>query len=255
MISLNLSDLVLLPIIAFVPSLIWLIFYYHKDKHPEPKNLILVVFIWGIFLALPIYLFELIFRFALQPSLSLQELVTSPISAPIYMGLLFVAGPLIEEFFKLAIVRFNFVKNPHFDEPADIMIYAVVVGLGFAGIENLIFAWQQINISDALAVIAWRSVTSTLLHATATAIGGYFMALSIKKNKTLLMVWGLVLATILHSCYNYLIWQKGATQSIISQGLVSVLVFTLLSLMAVYVSYKFKFLNKERSTCQLENEN
>lgn len=255
MISLNFSDLVLLPIIAFVPSLVWLIFYYHKDKHPEPKNLIFVVFVWGVFLALPIYLFELIFRFALQPSLSLQELVTSPVSTPIYMSLLFLAGPLIEEFFKLAIVRFNFVKNPHFDEPSDIMVYAIVVGLGFAGIENLIFAWQQINMSDALTIIGYRAITSTLLHATATAVGGYFMARAIKENKAQIMVWGLVLATVLHSCYNYLIWQKGAVQNIVSQGLISILVFGLLSVMAVYVSRKFRLLNQERSTCQFNEKN
>jgi len=247
----NLASSSLLPFLAFLPSLIWLVFYYRRDRHPEPKNLILRIFLWGIFLALPIYLLELFFRFAFQPDLTLAELVSLPLPAPIYLGLIFLAGPLIEEFFKLGIVRFHFLKNPDFDEPADLLVYAAVVGLGFAGVENLIFAWQAVSAANAFLVIATRAVTSTLLHAAAPALGAYFLARAIKKSRPVLMLWGLALATFFHSCYNYLIWQKSQSGGVVFSSFLFALIFGLLLFLTLLVLRYFIKLNRQSSVCQI----
>src|SRR3989344_9076688 len=42
---LNSAALILL---GFLPSLIWLVFYYREDCHPEPKHLITRAFLMGI---------------------------------------------------------------------------------------------------------------------------------------------------------------------------------------------------------------
>lgn len=243
----GLQNYLFLPTIALLPSFLWLIFYYKKDKHPEPKGLIFEIFLWGIFLAIPIYLFELLARFFFKPTDSLFKLLQEPISLPAYLFLIFLAGPLIEEAFKLGIVRFNFMKKTAFDEPSDIMIYCVVTGLGFAAIENFIFALRESSFHEALAIIALRFISATLLHATATAIAGYFMALGAKSARSSLAFLGLFVATALHSCYNYLIWQQGTVQN----DFFLIFTFLLLFVMALIVSWQFKRLNAQKSLCQL----
>ncbi len=34
-------------ILGLLPSFIWLLFYLRKDRHPEPKTMVLKIFLWG----------------------------------------------------------------------------------------------------------------------------------------------------------------------------------------------------------------
>ena len=247
------TDYIALPLIAFLPSLIWLVFYYKKDKHPEPRGLVVKIFLWGMLLALPVYLLEIAFLMVFRPGTTVEQILNSPLPAYLYLFLIFLVGPIVEEALKLGIVRFHFLKNPAFDEPSDIMVYCVIGGLGFAGVENLIYAWQEPFFLNALAVVGLRAVSSTLLHATAAAIAGYWLALSLKRNRSKLTLWGLAVAVVLHSCYNYFIWQKSAAVTAAGQGLSLVFVFALLLAMALAVSWQFERLNKEKSVCQTAN--
>ena len=239
----------LVAICAFIPSLLWLIFYYREDKHPEPKGLLVKIFFWGILLAAPALLLELGFKFAFQPDLGQSPFSLSSSSLLTVFLLIFLVGPMVEEALKIGVVYFNLLKKACFDEPSDVMIYCVVVGLGFAGIENLLATLQEQTLKGALLVLSFRFVSSTLLHASATAIAGYWIAKSLQKSKKFLAWFGFSLATILHSCYNYFIYQQG----IVGPGFFTLATFFLLLLMSLAVLSQFKRLEIERSTCVLKN--
>ena len=243
------SSKLLVAVAAFVPSLLWLIFYYREDKHPEPKGLLVKIFFWGILLAAPALLLELGFRFVLEPSFGRSLFSLSSAPQLTLLLLIFFIGPLVEEALKIGIVYFNLLKKTFFDEPSDVMIYCVVVGLGFAGIENLLATLQEQTLKGALLVLSFRFVSSTLLHASATAIAGYWIAKSLQKSKKFLAWFGFSLATILHSCYNYFIYQQG----IVGPGFFTLATFFLLLLMSLAVLSQFKRLEIERSTCVLKN--
>jgi RsiW-degrading membrane proteinase PrsW (M82 family) len=51
-------NLFILIILGLLPSTIWLLWYLRKDKHPEPKQMILKIFFWGIIIAIPVALLE-----------------------------------------------------------------------------------------------------------------------------------------------------------------------------------------------------
>ena len=51
---------VFLVFLGFLPSLIWLNFYFREDCHPEPKNLLTKVFLMGIIVSPLAILFQIL---------------------------------------------------------------------------------------------------------------------------------------------------------------------------------------------------
>jgi RsiW-degrading membrane proteinase PrsW (M82 family) len=230
-------------ILALLPSLIWLAFYLRKDKHPEPNKMIVRVFLLGI-LAVPIAgLLEQGFFIGLEKINLVQKI-----------ALLIIGFALIEEVLKYLVVKFGVLKNPEFDEPVDAMIYLIVAALGFAAAENIYLLIQaypaDMPIASALEFIATRFLGATFLHALASAIVGYFLAVSllIKSRVRKFFIWlGLLTATVLHSIFNYIIiLHSRATIDIPGRNLYLLI---LLVVMALVVSLMFKKINKHRSVC------
>ena len=133
-------------------------------------------------------------------------------------------------------MKWRMEKHRAFDEPADAIIYLIIVGLGFAALENIFYLCdfngvaKAFQISDlcrpafslALKLSALRFLTSTFLHAFSSGSLGFFWALSlIKKNRFshsedapprdaslqayFILIPGIIFAALTHTFYNYLI--------------------------------------------------
>lgn len=63
----------------------------------------------------------------------------------------------------------------------DGIVYGAAVGLGFAATENLLYLVSALSdsVESFVATAALRAVTSTLLHASASAVAGYGIAQAI----------------------------------------------------------------------------
>ncbi|MFA5098624.1 MAG: PrsW family glutamic-type intramembrane protease [Candidatus Paceibacterota bacterium] len=203
--------------LGLLPSFAWLIFFLKEDIHPEPKKMVLKVFISGFLITFVViavqFLFQDIFNFY-------KIADSNPFSL--------FAFALIEEILKFAAVYFVVIKSRFFDEPIDAMIYMIVAALGFAMLENLAIMFSIKEISEALGVITVRFVGATLLHALTAAIIGYWWAKGLTavkicpapessqsicdypENVDTSKVWtriaiGIAIATVLHTFFNYLI--------------------------------------------------
>lgn len=186
--------------IGFAPSLIWLFYYLRKDPHPEPKRLILQVFLLGM---------------AITPIAIVLELTASNIIRNSIILLFSTA--FIEEYLKFWVVKKRMLKDSEMDEPTDAMIYLIIAGLGFAALENIFYLqkiFSENNSSfDAVFQLAFlRFITAVFLHALASGSVGYFWALSLlsqSKIKSAFIIFsGLIFATLFHSFYNYLIYSQ-----------------------------------------------
>ena len=170
---------VLLVILGFVPSLIWLNFYFREDCHPEPKSLLTKVFLMGIIISPLAILFQLILvkcdgiagfkKFCLPTGFiqsSSQEF--------------FLWSSFVEELIKFYAIKFTVLNNPEFDEPIDAMIYMMAAALGFAAIENTLIVFQTHPDGVVLTIntLILRFIGATLLHALASGLLGYFLAIS-----------------------------------------------------------------------------
>jgi len=121
----------ILVIFAFLPSLIWLVFFLRKDAHPESKKMILKIFLYGVLVALPALFIE---KGALQ---FIRDYI--PENSTLFLFLkIFVGVALIEEFMKYLVFKIKVSPSPEFDEPIDAMIYMIIIALGFAAFENFL---------------------------------------------------------------------------------------------------------------------
>lgn len=197
--SFSISTNALLIILGLLPSFVWLLLFLTKDPRPEPKYLIIKVFLFGIIIAPVVVLFEAIISG-----------VASEISFLPRAVIFFSLAAFIEEYMKYWVVRVSVVLKPDFDEPHDSIIYMITAALGFAAAENILIAFKIYpeGFAATLGVIILRFTGATLLHALASGIVGYFLGLAwfFYHFKKQIIVLGLAIASLLHLVFNYLIF-------------------------------------------------
>ena len=187
-------DILTLLLVSLVPGLLWVAFFYYQDKYePEPKHLVIRSFIFGAMAVIPAIMVEMPFRGVTQAgpqNLLLLALVT-----------ILVVG-LAEESFKLLAVRLAAYESPAFNEVMDGIVYSVSSGLGFAALENLLYAS-----AFGATVGAVRAFVTCLAHASFSGISGYYLgkAKFHPEAAVALVARGLSIAVILHGLYDFLI--------------------------------------------------
>lgn len=180
-------------ILGLIPSFAWLIFYLKEDPHSEPKKLIFETFLAG---AVSTFIV-----------LGIQQAFNDwsiPRGVAQYSIISFFVLSAIEEIFKFGAARLVIDKHPYdFDEPVDAMIYMIVAALGFAAVENIAAAAKGSGM--ALETTTLRFIGATLLHTISSGLLGYYWAKEIITKHRSFLYTGFILATVLHTVFNYLI--------------------------------------------------
>ncbi|MBD2258625.1 PrsW family intramembrane metalloprotease [Pseudanabaena sp. FACHB-2040] len=155
--------------IAPIAFLLW--FFYTRDKlNPEPRGLILKIFLLGMLAAIPVVL--------------IQWLLPLP---RFWVAIAIV--PIVAEIAKYCMVRWGAYDSAEFDEPVDGIIFAAVVGLGFATLENIVvllltyFTVTSVTVPGSglpfsplqavLDLFAVRGLLGALGHALWSSFWGY----------------------------------------------------------------------------------
>lgn len=158
--------LVLLSALAPVAVALWYIF--KKDSaQPEPTKWLAKAFWFGVLSAPLSFVF----------STPLGAIFGLELDAEVYPSIFdafadaFLLAAIPEELAKLIMLWLLLRKNPHFDEKFDGIVYAVCIGMGFAGIENVMYliggiedgSWIGMGISRALFSIPGHFLYSVLM--------------------------------------------------------------------------------------------
>jgi len=144
-------------LLASAPAALWLWLFYRRDRwEPEPRLMVLLLFFLGALAAGPAYFVQLH--------------LPGP-AGPVFDLLVRVA--LVEEFFKIAPVLWFASRSSEFDEPMDGIVYAVAAALGFATVENVLYALRL-----GPSVLVFRAFTSTLAHVAFSGLIGYEIGLA-----------------------------------------------------------------------------
>lgn len=206
-----------------------------EDRKPEPKHLLFLIFIGGISSAFAAIFLELIAS-RLMPAFSIHAATTNTVY-------FFLVIAFIEEYMKYAAVRFLILNRPDFDEPIDAMIYMMTAALGFAAIENALFLVPLFNqsILAGVELTANRFLGANLLHALSSGIVGFFLARAFfSPHRHHFTAIGIVLASILHAAFNYLIILREG----MSEG--TIYIILLLFTMAIIVFIDFERLKQNQ---------
>lgn len=178
-----------------LPALAWLWFWRREDSvHPEPRRLIALAFFAGMVTVVIV--------------IPVQKFIAPYLAST---AILYTAWSAIEEVMKYLAARFTVLNRREDDEPIDPVIYMVAVALGFAALENALFFLSPLSGDTFLQTFLTgnlRFIGATLLHVLASAVIGVAIGLAFYKPKAtrrLYALWGVILATLLHSAFNFFI--------------------------------------------------
>ena len=187
----------LLLVLAVLPGFLICVFINRMDKYEkEPPMHLFLCFCTGLLIPLPVIQLE-------------EWTQQAGLDDPEHLGLAILSSYLIigfsEELVKfLATFLYPFQKT-FFNEPFDGIIYAVTIAMGFATLENILYAYRY-----GIETVILRAFTAVPAHAAFAVIMGYFFGKAKfhphRKNQLLLA--GLALPILVHGTYNLFILQK-----------------------------------------------
>lgn len=147
---------------AIAPGLALLAYFYWKDRYDaEPLSMVTRMFFIGVLIVFPAMI--------VQRSLMIY-LGDSPFAFS------FVISAGVEEMLKFFLLYHIIFNHTEFDEPYDGIVYATAISLGFATMENVLYAFLQPATFGTLLVRA-------LLPVSGHALFGVFMGYSLGKAK------------------------------------------------------------------------
>lgn len=175
--------------LALAPTLAIVLFILYRDKFDrEPAAVLFGSFLYGVLATIPAMALEIGAGY-----FGLEETVQGTV---LYV---FFGVALVEEFVKFVPLRLYSFTRRSFDEPLDGIVHGVMVGLGFATLENLLYVYEH-GISVAIA----RMFLSVPGHAAYGVIMGYFLGKAKFNygNRLGLLLTGLLAATFFHGVYD-----------------------------------------------------
>ncbi|NOU99239.1 glutamic-type intramembrane protease PrsW [Paenibacillus planticolens] len=182
----------ILPIVlaAVAPGLSLLAYFYLKDRYEtEPIHLVIRMFLFGVLLV--------------YPTMVLQNALIQEVGEGTFITSFLLSGG-IEEFLKWFVLYHLILRHPAFDEPYDGIVYAVSVSLGFATLENIIYAFLHASSFSALMIRALLPVSA---HALFGVMMGYYLGKAkFVPNKMQKYLWfSLLLPIFWHGLFDYIL--------------------------------------------------
>lgn len=185
-----------IPLLIIVPTYLWL------DRfEAEPTRLLLFAFGWGALVAAAA-------AYWLNTA-SLHWILASGWADPLETGARFVA-PVVEESLKgLGILVIFLWRRREFDGIVDGLVYAGLIGAGFAFTENVLYlgrAYTEYGAEGMQATFIVRCLMAPFGHPLFTSFIGIGLGIAVATRSALVRVGavalGLACAVLLHSMWN-----------------------------------------------------
>lgn len=182
--------------LAIAPGFAICIFIYLKDKHRrEPLGVLLVSFILGMLSIIPALILELVLGRGMDDT---QNASTLSVAMYAYGVVAFS-----EEGSKFLVLRFFAYTRKAFDDPFDGIVYAVMVGMGFATLENIGYV-----MAHGIGTGITRMLLSVPAHATFAVLMGYHVGLAKfdPERRNWYFLLGLLWAIVFHGTFDFFLF-------------------------------------------------
>ena len=183
--------------IALAPAFLLMLYVYYRDRiQPEPiGNLLLGLFFGTLSIPLTLAMTSL-----------LPEVEPGTVFAGFYDA--FVGAAIPEEIAKFAMLYLLVFRMKSFDEPFDGIVYASCVGLGFAGVENILYVAGGEDLGEILGVGIARAFLAVPGHFSDALAMGYFFAMAwfgSPRRRVMNYVLALAVPITMHGVYDSLL--------------------------------------------------
>ncbi len=213
-------------VLAIGPGVLIAYFVYRRDRYErEPHPLLALFFLYGMLSIVPAVAIELAFdRLGVDKTSTIFN---------VFIHAFFVVA-LTEELAKYAVLRFVALPKRDFNEPFDGITYSVMIAMGFATLENVIYVFYTHH-DYPLNVALGRMFTAVPAHAANAVLMGYFMGLAkFARDRHALMFTALMTAVVAHGFYDFFIFMdRPVLTAVGALAVLSVVVF--LSLKAIKI--------------------
>ena len=225
-----------LVILAIIPAVIIIAFIYHKDKaEKEPLGLLVSLFIMGATISV-------IGAIVAQSVMlkGLQEVIAEGTTGYNFIMCFFIVA-LSEEGFKFLVLRLRTWKHKAFNYTFDGIVYAVIVSLGFATLENILYLVKDGTYNLAIM----RGVLSVPGHAIDAVFMGLFygkakycQCAGDNSGKSKNMFLSLFVPILMHGFYDFCLFNSKNMEGIIVLFFVYEAVVTVSALVIIHKSSK-----------------
>jgi len=208
--------------LAIAPGIVICLFIYLKDKYnKEPIGMLILAFVLGMLSIIPAVIVQLSWPVGIE-QLGNRD----------YLGLAFFTFVIIalsEEGSKFLMLRLFLFSRKNFDDPFDGIVYAVMVGMGFATVENILYVYQHGYATGVL-----RMFLSVPAHGTFAVLMGYFIGYAkfTAGNKLPYFFLSLLLPVLFHGAFDFFIF-SGSEVLIICGALGSFILALIISFKAI----------------------
>jgi len=226
---------VIAAVIAFIPAVFYILPLIWLDRYdPEPLWLLALAFAWGA-------LVSVIFSFVVNTVLGAVggEIVGGVISAPIF-----------EEGSKgLGLVLLLVFFRRYFDDILDGVIFAGVIALGFATVENVLYYGRGLLDGSIFILIFVRGILSPFAHVTFTAMTGIGCGISRESHNPIVRIimplLGYGFAVMLHALWNGAAFLGGGGGFLLLYIFLEVPFFLIFVGFTIYIMYRQNKILKE----------
>lgn len=192
-------------LLSIAPGLLIAYFIFVQDRHEkEPIPLLTVCFGLGIAIFYVARISE-----GFMDELIIPFVERNKLNPNTHFGVLFYSAfirtALVEELLKLVILLAIPFNHKQFNEPMDGIVYAVMIGMGFAIVENVIYC-----LPDDITLAIVRNFTAVPSHAVFGVILGYYVGLAKFDRENLYknILVGLLVAVAVHGLYDFFLFQR-----------------------------------------------
>ena len=215
--TLNLTGVVIAvvaTVVAFIPAMLYVLPLLWLDRYdPEPMWLLALAFAWGALIAVLIsFVVNTGVGYGVAGTIGGREgeevgsLVAAVISAPV-----------VEEASKgIGLLILLIFFRRYFDDVLDGIVFAGIIALGFATVENVLYYGGAIRnvlyfnnpivVFALLVTLLLRGVLSPFAHVTFTAMTGIGCGVSRESHNTIIKILapilGYIVAVVLHAFWN-----------------------------------------------------
>ncbi|MFS1512319.1 glutamic-type intramembrane protease PrsW [Chengkuizengella sp. SCS-71B] len=173
--------------IAIAPSLALLTYFYLKESHSsEPIRMVMKLFLFGILLVFP----TMVIQRGLVLGFGENDFLFS-----------FIISGGIEEFLKLFLLYYTIFNHHVFDSPYDGIVYGVSISLGFATLENIIYAFSY---SASFTTLLLRGLLPISGHAIFGVIMGFYISKAKFLSQKKYLCLALALPVLWHGSFDYI---------------------------------------------------
>ena len=188
----------------FLGLIVW-----KSDKFPEPGKFLVVAFMLGVSIFLPLDFLIIFAEDYLAPFIGLNlELIKDwydggdfPPGEFAFKN--FFRAAYLEEGLKFAFLIFVCVRLDALNEPVDAIVYGAAIGLGYAAMENLFYVYDGWSLETVR-----NRYYPLVMHLGFGVVMGWLLSLTLfdeenRSKRRFMLILALAIPVIFHGVYNY----------------------------------------------------